>query len=61
MSEGIGTRRSWTVASSSRISRVIEQGSYRDEERWPEIHDAMIDAMIRFEKALRPHLSRLKA
>jgi hypothetical protein len=40
---------------------VIEQGSYRDEERWAEIQDAMIDAMIRLENALRPHLARLKA
>ena len=46
---------------ASRICRVVEQGSYRDEERWSEIQDAMIDAMIRMEKALRPHLSRLKA
>ncbi len=45
----------------SRISGVVERGSYRDEERWPEIQDAMIDAMIRLEKALRPHLSKLKA
>jgi hypothetical protein len=46
---------------ASRISMVIEQGSYRDEERWAEIQDAMIDAMIRLENALRPHLARLKA
>lgn len=41
-----------------RIKRSLE-GGYRDEERWPEIHDAMIDAMIRLERALRPHLDRL--
>ena len=46
---------------ASRISGVVERGSYRDEERWPEIQEAMIDAMIRLEKALRPHLSKLKA
>ena len=41
-----------------RIKRSLE-GGYRDEERWPEIHEAMIDAMIRLERALRPHLDRL--
>lgn len=45
---------------ASRISKVIERGSYRDEEGWPEIQDAMIGAMIRLEKALRPHLSGLR-
>jgi Domain of unknown function (DUF4268) len=45
---------------ASRISGMIERGGYREEERWPEIQDAMIDAMIRLEKALRPNLSRLK-
>ncbi len=28
--------------------------------RWPEIHDAMIDAMIRLEKALASPLEKLK-
>ncbi len=26
----------------------------------PEVHEAMIDAMIRLEKALRPHIDKLK-
>jgi hypothetical protein len=34
----------------------IEVGGYRDEEeKWPAIQDAMRDAMVRLEKALRPH------
>lgn len=41
-----------------RVKRSLE-GGYRDEEQWPEIHEAMIDAMIRLERALRPHLDRL--
>jgi hypothetical protein len=45
-----------------RISYRLEAGGYRDDrKRWPEIHDAMIGAMIRLEKALRPHLDRLPA
>jgi hypothetical protein len=36
-------------------------GGYRsDEAKWPAIHDAMIDAMGRLEKALTPHLAKLK-
>ena len=43
-----------------RIKRNIALGGYRDESRWPEIQDAMIDAMIRLEKALKPHIAKLK-
>lgn len=42
-----------------RIKKDIDVGGYRDEAKWPEIHDAMIDAMIRLEKALKPHIERL--
>ena len=45
---------------ASRIKYTIQDGGYRDDEqRWPEIQEEMIDAMIRFEKALRPHLEKL--
>jgi hypothetical protein len=45
-----------------RIAYVTTVGGYRsDEAKWPEIHDAMIDAMIRLESALAPHLAKLKA
>jgi hypothetical protein len=43
-----------------RIKRNIALGGYRDESKWPEIQDAMIDAMIRLEKALKPHIPKLK-
>lgn len=43
-----------------RIMKTIDLGGYRDEDKWPEIHDAMIDAIIRLEKALRPHIVRLQ-
>jgi hypothetical protein len=42
-----------------RIRKVVEIGGYRDEGRWPEVHEAMIDAMVRLEKALRPHIAKL--
>ena len=45
-----------------RISKRFSLGGYRDdEERWPEIQDAMIDGMIQLEKAFRPHIDRLPA
>ena len=43
-----------------RIGKQLSLGGYRDdEERWPEIQDAMIDAMILLEKAFMPHMDRL--
>lgn len=42
-----------------RISYVLNLGGLQDEEKWPQIHAALVDAMIRFEKALRPHLKNL--
>jgi len=45
-----------------RIKYESETGGYRDDEvKWPEIQDAMIDAMVRLEQALRPHIAKLKA
>jgi hypothetical protein len=44
-----------------RIAYTTLIGGWRsDESLWPKIQDAMIDAMIRLEKALNPHFARLK-
>jgi hypothetical protein len=43
-----------------RIKKNIDLGGYRDESKWPEIQAAMIDAMIGLEKALKPHIAKLK-
>lgn len=43
-----------------RISKRLELGGFRDEAKWPEIQDEMIDTMIRLEKALKPHIAKLK-
>jgi hypothetical protein len=46
---------------ASRVGFLIE-GGYRDDEMaWHKTHTAMVDAMIRFERALRPHLTRFAA
>ena len=44
-----------------RISSKVPGGGYKDpEEKWPKIHDAMIEQMIRLDKALTPHVKKLK-
>jgi hypothetical protein len=43
-----------------RIEKIITIGGYRDETKWGEIQDAMIDAMIRLERALKPHIAKLQ-
>lgn len=51
----------WQPLEGKRACRIKQnlEGGYRDEERWPQIHEAMIDAMIRLERALRPHIDQL--
>lgn len=45
-----------------RVASVIGEGGYRDpEDRWPRIQDAMIDAMVRLERSVRPYLAKIKA
>jgi hypothetical protein len=45
-----------------RIAYVVKDGGYRDsEEKWPAIQDAMINAMIALEKAVRPFLDHMMA
>ena len=42
-----------------RISIRLDLGGWKNEDNWAEMQDAMIDAMIRFEAALRPHIDAL--
>ncbi len=45
---------------ASRISYHLSDGGLANRERWPEIQDAMIDAMIRLEKAFSPYIRKLR-
>jgi hypothetical protein len=45
---------------ASRIARYFDDGGYRDQERWSEISDKMILAMISLEKTLAPFLAKIK-
>jgi hypothetical protein len=52
----------WERLDNKRASSVgvSIQGGYRDDETtWHKTHIALVDAMIRFELALRPHIARL--
>ena len=52
----------WDKVEGRRTCTIWKQfslGGYRDESRWPEIQEAMIDGMVRLEAALRPHIQRL--
>ena len=42
-----------------RIKKDIGEGGCRDEAKWPEMQEAMVEAMVRFERALRPHIDKL--
>ncbi|MBU0495130.1 MAG: DUF4268 domain-containing protein [Chloroflexi bacterium] len=44
-----------------RIRCRLTVGGLTDQDRWPEIQAAMIDAMVRLEQALKPHIKRLWA
>ncbi len=45
---------------ASRVRYVLEEGGLKDgEDRWPDIQDAMIDAMDRLSRALKPHIAAL--
>jgi hypothetical protein len=60
-----GGELSWQRLDDKRASRIAYTtllGGWRSEESgWPGIQDAMIDAMIRLEKALAPQLAKLKS
>jgi hypothetical protein len=59
-----GGELSWQRLDDKRACRIAYTttvGGYKsDEAKWPATQDAMIDAMIRLEAALAPHLEKLK-
>ncbi|MGD9498661.1 MAG: DUF4268 domain-containing protein [Armatimonadota bacterium] len=61
--ERFGGPLEWQRLDAKRACRIRHRmagGGYRaPQDRWPEIQDAMIEAMVRFEAALRPHISEL--
>ncbi|OGN07453.1 MAG: hypothetical protein A2669_01915 [Candidatus Yanofskybacteria bacterium RIFCSPHIGHO2_01_FULL_48_25b] len=54
---------SWERLDKRRASRIayrINSMGLRDKEKWPELQDKMIDAMIRLEKATKQYIKNLK-
>ena len=43
-----------------RIRKIITIGGYRDDEKWPEIYEQMVDAMVRLEKSIGPFIGKLE-
>jgi hypothetical protein len=45
---------------ASRIRKTFTLGGWKDEENWSKVIDATVDAMVRFEAAIRPHIQALE-
>ena len=61
--ESFGERLDWQRLEGRKACRVqleIDVGGWADQDRWPEIADAMIDAMIRLESAVGPQLKKAR-
>lgn len=53
----------WQRLDAKRACRVrclLNEGGLQDQQRWDKIQDAMIEAMIRLERALKPQIQRIK-
>jgi hypothetical protein len=58
-----GASLEWQPLEGRRACRIRQRfanSGYRDEESWPRIQDTLIEAMIRLEKALKPHIAALR-
>ncbi len=44
-----------------KVLKVVPIAGWENEDLWSEAHDALVDAMIRLERALRPHFKELKS
>jgi hypothetical protein len=43
-----------------RIKKVVVNTGFRDRDKWTEIQDKMIETMVRFEKAVKPRIEKIK-
>jgi hypothetical protein len=60
--QGFGEPIEWERLQGKRACRIkksIIDGGYLDENVWPKVHEAMVDAMIRLEKTLTPQIQKL--
>jgi uncharacterized protein DUF4268 len=60
--KSFGAALSWECLDDKRASRaryVLKQGGLTDKSNWPNIQNAMIDAMDRLAKALKAYLAQV--
>jgi hypothetical protein len=53
----------WQRLDAKRVCRVrymLTDGGLQDQQRWPKIQDAMIEAMIQLERAMKPQIQQLR-
>jgi hypothetical protein len=54
----------WYEPEGVRVRRIlhdVKAGGYKDDEaKWPQIQDAIIDAMVRLEAVIRPHIQSIE-
>jgi hypothetical protein len=61
--KAFGDALDWQPLEGRKACRIrwrTDQAGYRDEEQWPALEETLIDAMIRLERALRPHINSLQ-
>ena len=51
----------WSGSGPAESKRSCRFAGWRDEDRWPEAHEALVEAMMSLERVLRPHLNGIKA
>jgi hypothetical protein len=60
-----GQALNWSRLDEKRASRIYwrtsEHGNVNEPDTWPVLQDTLIDAMIGFEKALRPRIAKLRS
>lgn len=49
------------ASRACRIAKAIDIGGYRTQEKYAELFPVLVDAMVRLEGALRPHIEKLRA
>lgn len=53
----------WKRLDNRRACRIIHEvkdGGWKDEEKWPKLHEKMVDKMVKFDIAFRDHVKKLK-
>ena len=61
--KAFGRKLDWNRLDTKRACRIMKAFKgigYRDEDQWGKLQHQMVDSMIQLEKALRPHIGKLK-